>query len=794
MTAAGLTGTYIGARIPRVEDRRLLRGKGRYLDDVELPDLAEAAFVRSPFAHARIRSIDVEAARRLDGVAGVFTGHDVNHLVNPMVAGRDDYGQRALGPDVRETARLLLPTEKARHVGEAVAVVVARDRYVAEDACELIEVDWEPLPAVVDAEAALLPDAPRIDEALPDNNIVHSALERGDVERAFAEAEHVFRKRFYHGRCYAAPLETRGNIADWSDPNAKLTVWVSTQLPHLMRTYIAGILGISEGKLHVIVPDVGGGFGLKAHLFPEDVLIPVLSRLLARPVKWIEDRYEGIAASSHAREVRCDLEAAVDGSGKILAFRAGILGNVGAYSPNPYTPWIDVGMTAKCLLGPYDVPNVSYTTDAPLTNKCQTGAYRGVGQTVSQAARESLVDDIARALEIDPVELRLRNSIPPEPRTNALGHEYDGGSYEECLRRACEVIGYEDLRARQSQLREQGRYLGIGFCFFMEHGAWGSRTYRAHGADRPFIDVVRITMEPDGSVVVATGLTSSGQGHQTAFAQVAAEVLGARLEDIEVIQADTERTPFSMGTRGSRSGVVGSGAIMRAASDVREKLVKIAAHALEVDPEDIELAGGKATVRGAPAQELSFFEIAQIAYFAPERRPPDLDEPALVATRSYDPDPAYGNGTVVAVVEIDAETGIVKVEDILVVDDCGVMLNPLLVDGQVCGGIAQGLGQTLLEEVVYDEDGQLLSATLMDFLFPTANDVPEIRVEHIVTPSPTTESGMKGVAESGIIAGPAAILNAVADALSPFGVEVNRIPIGPDDVRALLREASVPSP
>ncbi len=786
---------YVGERLVRVEDPRLLRGRGQYVDDIDLPGMAHAAFVRSPFPHARINGIDVEAALALDGVFGIFTGKDLNHLAGPLIAGRNDYGGATLGSDLLETKRQLLAADKARHVGDAVAVVVARDRYLAEDACELVHVDWEPLPAVVDANEALSDDSPRVDEALASNNIVHKDFETGDVQAAMDSAPHVFRKRFHHGRCHPAPLEPRGIIADWTTgADRGVTVWISHQMAHLMRTYLSELLQMPEGRLRVIVPDVGGGFGLKAHLFTEDVVIPLVSRALDRPVKWIEDRYENLAASNHAREVFCDIEAAADDDGRLLALRMKFLGDVGAYSPVPYTPWIDVGMAAKSMLGSYDIDNVGYTTDAVLTNKCPTGAYRGVGQTVGQCARESIVDDVARKLDIDPFELRLRNCIGDEPRVNPIGpHHYDGGSYAECLRKARDVLGYDELRERQLELREQGRYIGIGICNFMEHGAWGSKTYRAHGADRPFIDLVRLTVEPGGSVVVATGLTPNGQGHETTFAQLAADALGADLEQVRVVQADTERTPFSMGTRGSRSGVVGSGAILRAAEDLREKMAQIAAHQLEAAVEDIEFGGGKASVRGAPSQALTFREIAQIAYFAPEKQPEDIGEPALVSTRSYDPDPTYGNGTVVAVVEVDVKTGIVKTERIVFVEDCGVVLNPMIVDGQIAGGVAQGIGQSLLEQLAYDVDGQLLSGTLKDFLYPTAGDVPSVEIAHVVTPSPATTSGMKGVAESGIIATPAAVVNAVADALSPFSVEVDHTPITPNDVRALLRAAQASS-
>lgn len=774
---------YVGQRVARIEDRRLLTGAGQYLDDIVLPGMLHVAFLRSPHAHARFRLVDTAKARAVDGVVAVLTSADLDSLVKPLTSGINDSGE-SMGNGIRPTSRAVLASHKVRHVGDAVAAVVACSRYLAEDACELIDVEWEPLPAVMGVEDSLLPDAPLVDDALADNVALEVEVHAGDVERAFAEASVVVEKTVRHGRSHAAPLEPRGVVADWSAD--LLTVWTSTQIPHLVRAELAVLLGLPEGRIRVVVPDVGGGFGLKAHIFAEELVIAAAARIVRRPIKWVEDRYENLAASTHAREMLYHVEAALAADGELTAFRARITGDAGAYSCVPYTPWVDVGMAANCLIGLYDVENVAYRASSVFTNKCQTGAYRGVGQVVAAVARESIVDDAARALDVDPVELRLRNCIPSEPRRTVLGHDYDGGTYRECLERVREAADHAQFRQRQQALREQGRYLGIGYCLLIEPGAFGTRQVRAHGSHRAFIDTVRVTVEPDGSVVVATGLCSNGQGHETSLAQVAADGIGVRLEDVRVVQADTETTPFSMGSRASRSAVVGGGATMRAAHEVRDKLLAIAAHALEIAPEDLIIEHGQAYVRGTPTRSFTIRELAQIAYFEPERRPASLAEPALVATRTYDPEPTFSNAAVAAIVDVDILTGLVQVERFFYVGDCGVMLNPMIVDGQVSGAVAQGLGDALLEEISYDQNGQLLSSSLMDFLYPSTTNVPEIEVHHFETPSPVTQGGIKGVGESGTIGASAALVNAVADALAPFGVVIDRTPMTPDYIRSLV--------
>ena len=780
----GRPDRYVGARLPRVEDARFLRGVGKFVDDIRLPGMLHAAFFRSPHAHARIVSIDVEQARALEGVVAVLTGADLADFP-PFVAGLPR-------PEVKANERHVLPADRVRFVGEAVAVVAATSRYVAEDACALIDVEWEPLPVLTDPHASLAPGAPLLHEGSESNSFAHIEFEHGEVEKAFAEADRVFSKRFHHGRMHAAPLETRGIVAEHDPGSGGFTMWTSSQVPHLTRSLLAHMLGLTyENQFRVIAPDVGGGFGLKIHLFPEDAVVPYLARHTGRPVKWIEDRYESLAASTHAKEIVMDLELATTSDGKFLAFRGRYVGDAGAYAIYPWTPLVDSLVAAVLLPSLYDVPAVRFEVDAAYTNKCPTGAYRGVGWTSGQTAREVLIDEVARALELDPMELRLRNTIPSEPYVSATGCRYDGGSYAESQRKAMEVLGYDALRERQKSLREEGRYLGVGFSPFVEPGGWSGEMAKRMGFPFDYMDAARVTVEPDGSVTVTLGLHSHGQAHETTFAQVVADRLGVKVESVRILEGDTAVTAYGTGTWGSRSAVIGGGSIMRAADEVREKLVAIAAHAFEASPGDIEIYDGNATVKGSPDKSISVTMIAYTAYFGAfvgGTRPPGLD-PALTATRSYEPPESYANGCIAAVVEVDVETGQVELQQVVVVDDCGIMLNPTVVEGQIAGATAQGIGGALYEDLAYDANGQFLAGNLLDYLYPTTMEIPAIEIHHIETPSTVTEGGIKGVGEGGTIAAPAAVVNAVADALSPFGVTIDRTPLSPDRVLSFIRAA-----
>lgn len=774
--------SYVGARVLRVEDPRFLTGRAGYLDDIELPNALHAAFVRSPHAHARILSIDVSRATAIPGVVAVFTGADLADL-GPIITAVDR-------PEVTPRTRTALAVDKVRHVGDAIAVVVAHTRYLAEDGVDAVDVDFEVLPAVLDPERALDADAPVLDEAVGHNNFAHIEDSAGDVEGAFTGAAHVFSKRFRIGRSTGAPLETRGVMADYDPGTGRFRIWSSSQVPHLLRTFLAPVLKVPEGKINVTAPDLGGGFGVKCQLlFPEEVVIPAASRLLRRPVKWIEDRYENLAASVHSKAIIADVDVALDAEHTFLAFRGRYIADGGGYATIPWTPMVDVMCAATMLPNFYDVRNVSYTIDAPLTNKCPVGAVRGVGWMPGQLARETLIDDVARQLDVDPIELRVKNAIGPEPYESALGAKFDGGSYVESMRLAQKAIGYDEVRERQERLRAEGRYIGIGFSAFVEPTGLASKGAAQAGYPMGFHDRGSVSVDPDGSVTVTVGLHSHGQGHETVFAQLAADQLGVRIEDVRVVLGDSDQAAYGMGTYASRSAVIGTGAIKEAAGEVRAKLQYLAGALLEASPDDVELYDGAARVRGVPDRMVPIATVAGFGYFGPREITAADGDPTLAATRSYEPPQNYANGTCAVLLEVDVELGNIAIEKIVAVEDCGVMLNPMIVEGQVAGAVVQGLGAALLEELSYGEDGQFLSGSLMDYLYPTATDTPPIQIEHIETPSSATASGVKGVGEAGTIGAPAAVVNAIADAMSPFGITIDRTPVTPSYLRDLLRKA-----
>jgi carbon-monoxide dehydrogenase large subunit len=773
---------FVGARILRNEDPRFLRGQGHFLDDIELPQMVHCAFLRSTFPHARVRSVDVSQAKVAPGVLGVFTWADVAVYAKPYVTSLEGR------PELMPCTRYLLANDTVRHVGEAIVAVVANSRYEAEDACDLIDVDYEPLPVLVDAEEALAAGAPQLHDDIPGNNYAHIEWEAGDVDAAFAAADHVFSKRFHAGRHMAAPLETRGVIAEWNTSSGEMTCWSSSQYPHLQQVFVGMTLGLSARELRWITPDMGGGFGHKSNTYVEDAIVPVLSRVLRRPVKWIEDRIEHLAASTHAKELIVYLDVACRSDGRFLAFKTRVIGDGGSYPSHPSSSLIDPMTAATLMPGLYDIPAFRYVVDSAITNKAPSHAYRGVGWAPGHTAREVLVDEIARELELDPVELRLMNMIPDEPSTNVVGMNYDGGSYRESVHKALAALDYDGFRERQRQARAEGRYLGIGISPFVEPTAWGSTGAQLAGLPIQFYDSASVTMEPDGTVALTSGTHNHGQGHETSLAQVAADQLGVRIEDVKLTSGDTSTSARGSGTYASRTAVVAGGAIVRAATDVRAKLFALAAHMMEASAEDLELGEGEIHVKGSPDRTMSVANLAYLAYLGGPKLQPEGFEPGLTSTRSYDPPDTYANGTVGVIVEVDPGTGEIAIEQLVAVEDCGVMLNPMIVEGQVAGAIAQGLGSALLEECVYGEDGQFLSATLMDYLYPTSMEVPPIQIEHIETPSPVTIGGVKGVGEGGTISAPAAILNAIADALQPFGASIDRSPLGPSDVLALVPE------
>jgi len=777
----------IGARVPRLEDRRLLTGQGRFVADLALPGMLHAAFVRSPHAHARLAALDVSRAIAAPGVAAALTGDDLAADAPPLRA--PSRMRDHVATDFPALAR-----GKVRHAGEAVAVVVADSRYAAEDAAEWVDVAYEALPIVEDARTALAAGAPLVHEEAGTNRLLARAFSRGDVAAAFGDAAVVVGDRFRFHRHAGVAMENRACVADWRA--GSLTLWSSTQIPGIARDALAGLLGLPSHRVRVVAPDVGGGFGVKTVLYPEEIVVCALARRLGTAVKWVGDRREDLLTSTQAWDEAIDAEMALDAGGRILGLRARIVADIGAYSVYPWTASIEVIQVASFLPGPYRVEHYLAEALGVATNKAPMGPYRGVGRPVSVFVMEGLLDRGARRLGLDPAEVRRRNLIRPEdlPYRSASGIVWDCGSFVESLETACETAGYAALRAEQARAREAGRSLGIGLACYVELTGVGSAIPVSPGADvATGTEGATVRVEPDGTVVAAFGLACHGQGHETTLAQVVAAELGVAVDSVRVVHGDTGAGPHGTGTYASRSAVLGGGAATLAARAVRDKALAIAAHLLEADAGDLELAGGRVAVRGAPGRGLALAAIAAAAYGGRKRLPDGL-EPGLEATRFYDPYlGTASNATHLAVVEVDPATGAVGILRYLVVEDCGRIINPLVVDGQAVGGVVQGIGAALLEEVVYS-GGQLVTGSLVDYLVPTACEAPRIDVVHLERPSPTTLGGFKGVGEGGTIGAPAAIAGAVADALAPLGVEVAELPITPERLYRLLARGKGASP
>jgi carbon-monoxide dehydrogenase large subunit len=754
--------------VRRLEDPRLLRGRGRYLDDVVLPRMLAVAFVRSPHAHARLAGVDATAARALPGVAAVVTAADLGDTVRRLAP-------RILGAGFTPTACPPLADGEVSFCGHAVAMVAADTAYVAADARELVRVDYAPGPAVAS-----------LDDALAAGRVLFRRAHRhGDVDGVFARAAIVLSERFTHGRCAAAPLEPRGVAADWDGDS--LTVWASTQTPSILRDALAAALGLDATRVRVVVPDVGGGFGLKMHVFPEDLAVAALARRLGRPVKWVEERRENLGAAAHAREQRLDVSLAADAEGVVRGLRARAVSDGGAHHIYPLTGALEPLGSATILPGPYRVGAYEYEAVAVQTHKPPLGAYRGVGMTMGAFAMERLLDLLAERVGVDPAEIRRRNLIPrgDYPFAAASGMTYDSGDFPEALARALDLAGYAGLRREQAAARAAGRLVGLGLACYTEYTGMGSDVFRRRGMqDVPGVEAATVTMDSDGGVRCATSFPSQGQGHATTIAQVVADRLGVSLERVRVVPADTAVAPAGSGTFGSRGAVSIGGSVVVAAERVRERLATVAGQSLEAAAADVVLEAGAAHVRGFPERTVAIAELARLAYSPPRGGLPADLGPGLSATVYFDPPgPTFSGAVHVAAVEVDGATGRVRVVRYVVVEDCGPVVNPTIVEGQVHGAVAQGLGEALLESIVYDADGQLLTATLMDYALPRADDVPAFEIGHLETPSPLMPGGVKGMGEGGTIGAPAAIANAVADAVRPRGVKVTALPIHPDLLR-----------
>ena len=765
----------IGKSLPRLEDDPLLRGRGRFIDDLKHDAQLHVAFLRSPHASARINRIDGSAAQRAPGVVAVYTGTDLIGSCDPMHVHLTTPG--ALAPD-----RPIIATDRVRFVGEIVAAIVAGSRYAAEDAVELIDVDFEPLPVVTTFEDALSEGAPLVHESVPKNLYFLGHRTMGDVEKAFAEADVVVEGEVVHPRVSAAPMEGRGVVAT-GDGTGSVITWSSTQAPHLVAEAIAESLNLDEKKVRVVVPDVGGGFGLKAHVYVEEILLSWIAVRLQRTVKWIEDRSEHLQAANHARDQRVRFSAAVQNDGRVLGLRATVLSSIGAYGIRPHGPLLDPMTCAGLIPGPYDIRDYEYEALAICTNKCPEGPYRGVGMVTAVLTHERLMDLIAARLGIDPADVRRRNLITPEqmPYTAATGHPYESGDYPAALEVALSAFDYQHARAEQVRAREAGRLVGIGLSSYVEFTGAGSSTFKARGmVGIPGTDTARVWLGEDGRVRVQTSCPAIGQGVQTTLAQVAAAELGVKAESVIVEQTDTAKVGRGTGSFMSRSSVTAATCTHRASRQLCLEILNAASWRLDQPVERLSIRGSEILVGGEPAG----VTLAQLAAVDPSEN----GGHSLDVSVTYDPvQAAHPYATHACMVEVDPGTGAVEIRRYVVADDCGTVINPMIVDGQVVGGVAQGVGAALLEEISYGSDGQLLSGSFMDYLIPTAGEVPTVEIRHLVTPSTVHELGTKGIGEGGTIGSTAAVANAIADALSVLD---GTLPFTPDRVLSLLRAKS----
>ncbi|HEX3126778.1 MAG TPA: xanthine dehydrogenase family protein molybdopterin-binding subunit [Thermoanaerobaculia bacterium] len=777
-----MTTQAIGQRTKRNEDPRLLTGRALFVDDIHLADMLHVAFVRSPHAHARLLGIDTSQALAMEGVVAIYTAEDLG-----------DYWQHGPllvppppveGMIFHERTQVPLAKGKVRHPGETVAVVVAVSRYVAEDAAELVMVDYEPLPAVVETDRALEPGASLIHEDLDSNLAAHVVQKKGDYEAARAKADVIIKRRFSYDRGAAAAIENRGVVAQWDSRAQRLTVWDTTQAPIPVRNGLAAMLGLSEHQVRLVAPFIGGGFGPKIMMFyPEEVLIPWIAMRLDQPIKWIEDRVENFYATTQERGQIHDAEIALTRDGVILGVKDSFLHDTGAYDPYGLT----VPLNSQCtLMGPYRVPAYDSEFRAVFTNKTIVTPYRGAGRQHGVFVIERLMDIAARELGLDRIEIRRRNFLRPDefPHDHVIIYQdfaplyYDSGNYEPVLKQTLERIGYEQfLREEQPRLRAEGKTVGIGVVSYVEGTGIG-----------PF-EGARVQVQTSGKVTVVTGVGTQGQGHFTVLAQVAAEQLGVRCEDVDVVTGDSDQFHWGTGTFASRGAVVAGNAVNEAASNVREKAVRLAAERLGVAEDEVELAEGKARVKADPSRSIALGELAKLANPMRGAVKPGT-EPGLEATRYFGPyRGATASGCHAMILEIDRETLQIEVKKYVVVHDCGRVLNPLLVDGQVHGGVAQGLGNAWFEQLVYGENGQLMNASFMDFLLPTALDVPRVEVGHEETVSPLNPLGTKGAGEAGAIPVGALFAQAIEDALAIPGLEILEIPLKPSRLWEIVQEA-----
>ncbi|MGH9502750.1 MAG: xanthine dehydrogenase family protein molybdopterin-binding subunit [Terriglobales bacterium] len=769
------TAHWVGKKLKRKEDPRLIRGISHYTDDFKLAGMLYCAFARSPHAHAQITAIRTDAAKALPGVAAVFTGADTAGLGGVPCAMQM--------PDLKVPRHPVLASGRVRYVGEPVAVVVAQDFYTARDAAELVEVDYQPLPVVTDMEKALREGSPYVHDEFKSNQAFTHTLKNGDIEAAFKKADRVVKQRMVSQRVVPIAMEARAVLAEYLPGENRLTLWSSTQIPHLLKTQVSVMVGLPETAVRVIAPEVGGGFGSKLNVYAEEGVVPWLSMKLGRPVKWAESRRENFLATIHGRDTLNDVELALRKDGAILGLRARILADMGAYHQllTPLIPQLTALMHAGC----YKIPAIQIDVVGVFTNKMSTDAYRGAGRPEATYNVERIMDIAAHELGMDVAEFRRKNFPQPKefPFTTITGLTYDSAKYQESLAKALKLSGYDGLRRRQASGWKSGKYYGVGVSTYVEICAIGPSAATPAGGWES--GTVRI--EPTAKVTLLTGASPHGQGEETTFAQLIADELGIDPDDVNVVHGDTLAVPYGIGTFGSRATAVGGTAAYLATQKLKVKMTALAAHLLGVKAADITFGRGHLSARGGK-KSISFGELVMAAYTA--RNIPAGFEPGLEATHFFEPPNfTFPFGCHICAVEVDVETGEVKIEKYVAVDDCGNVINPMIVDGQIHGGIAQGLGQAMWEEAIYNEDGQLVTGTLMDYALPKAHLLPEFTLERTVTPSPVNPMGVKGVGEAGTIASTPCIVNAVCDALSPLGVRHIEMPLKPERVWNAIQSA-----
>ena len=773
-----MTTRIFSSGIRRREDPRLISGRATYTDDITLPGTVYAAILRSPHAHARIRRVNTSRAARAKGVVAVYTGADLEGAIGPIPC-----AWMIPNSDIKGVAHPAIARDVVRYVGDAVAVVVAESRHQAQDALELIEVDYEPLTPVIDPQQALQEGAPQLHGDAPNNQAFHWVAAGGDVEEAFRSPEVVVRERIVQQRLIPNAMEPRAALAQWVGVTGELTLWSTTQNPHIVRLLLSSVAGLPEHKIRVIAPEVGGGFGSKIAFYADEAITVFCAMKLGRPVKWTETRSENYQATTHGRDHIEEVEMAATTDGKITGIRGRVYAGMGAYLSTA-APGIPTILHGLMYSGPYTIPAISCEVFGSFTNTTPVDAYRGAGRPEATFLLERLVDKLAAAVSVDPVEVRRRNLIPKfeDGYDVAIGLNYDSGDYRGTLDIALREAGYYQVRQQQTQLRQEGRYLGIGVTTYVEMCGLGpSQVAGAVGFGGGLWESAIVRFHPSGKVNVMIGTSPHGQGEETTFAQVISDELGVPVDDIEVLHGDTDNTPMGWGTYGSRTTAVSGAAVALSARKIKDKARELAAHLLEASADDIEYSDGRFFVRGSPDRAQSIQDIALMANVAWNM--PQGMEPGLEATTFYDPPNfTYPFGAHVALVEVDVNRGTIDLKRYIAVDDCGLQINPMIVEGQVHGGVVQGVGQALWEGAVYDENGQLLTGSMLDYALPRADVLPDLEVHSTSTPSPHHPLGVKGVGETGAIASTVTVYNAVIDALKPLGVQSIEMPLTPERV------------